>query len=228
MVVALRSFVGDEASLEYLDRDGKGSINGSSDFASRVMAVAFMPAALGGLLLADYITRVLFNPTVVASALILGGIALWLTSLESAHNLRTRRTSFESAHPAGACIIKGPPARSGLRLALPPTMDGVHLTSGGLMQYKDNMIITVNLTDGPRHPCLVGRTPQEINDKINKVILNRLSTANIDCQCPFPKATVIATVDVTTLKSCFEVPACCYEKQRKVLAAFGRRPHAVL
>lgn len=42
------------------------------------LAVAAVPAAVIGALLSDLITGALFNPTVVATALIVGGVVLWL------------------------------------------------------------------------------------------------------------------------------------------------------
>lgn len=42
------------------------------------IVLAFIPAAVVGLLLSDYIERVLFSPQVVAVSLIVGGIVLWI------------------------------------------------------------------------------------------------------------------------------------------------------
>jgi len=42
------------------------------------VVLAFIPAAVVGLLLGDYIGRVLFSPQVVAVSLIVGGVVLWL------------------------------------------------------------------------------------------------------------------------------------------------------
>lgn len=42
------------------------------------VVLAFIPAAVVGLLLSDYIERVLFSPQVAAVSLIVGGLALWV------------------------------------------------------------------------------------------------------------------------------------------------------
>lgn len=42
------------------------------------IVLAFIPAAIVGLLLSDYIERVLFSPRVVAVSLIVGGVVLWI------------------------------------------------------------------------------------------------------------------------------------------------------
>lgn len=42
------------------------------------IVLAFIPAAIVGLLLGDYIERVLFSPHVVAVSLIIGGLVLWI------------------------------------------------------------------------------------------------------------------------------------------------------
>lgn len=55
--------------------------------------LAFIPAAVVGLLLSDYIERVLFSPQVVAVSLIVGGVILWIVEA-----IPKRPTTHEALH----------------------------------------------------------------------------------------------------------------------------------
>ena len=64
--------------------------------------IAFLPAAIAGLLLHQHIKTYLFNPVTVAIALIVGGFAiLWIERL----SLRVRVTSMEDVGPMDALKI---------------------------------------------------------------------------------------------------------------------------
>lgn len=70
------------------------------------IVVAFLPAAVLGVLLADYIEQLLFNPITVAIALVVGGLIIfWIENLHAKRNYAPRVQSMDDMTIKDAFLV---------------------------------------------------------------------------------------------------------------------------